>query len=248
MLRSLNHPNISKLQDFVDPAPYFSNSAIRESYFVVVPAAKDCLDRAVRDLRSLLPPEVDSDKFRPFFAAQFLGQTADACAYLHEQGIMHRDLKPANVALQPVNPSISPQSQHSILGAPGSAQFQVYIGQAKRAASSENHMVGTITYLAPETMLLKDRPRPTSRAAAVPPYTSKVDIWALGLCCWQVLVGRTLTDNDQAMQVAREVVEEFGQNPSNRLWGVVAEMLVQDCRTRISAREILQRMDLDDQP
>lgn len=109
-------------------------------------------------------------------------------------------------------------------------------------------MVGTITYLAPETMLLKDRPRPTSRAAAVPPYTSKVDIWALGLCCWQVLVGRTLTDNDQAMQVAREVVEEFGQNPSNRLWGVVAEMLVQDCRTRISAREILQRMDLDDQP
>ncbi|EGP82424.1 uncharacterized protein MYCGRDRAFT_30708, partial [Zymoseptoria tritici IPO323] len=122
--------------------------------------------------------------------AQFLGQTADACAYLHQQGIMHRDLEPAN-------------SHHSILGAPGSAQFQVYIGQAKRAASSENHMVGTITYLAPETMLLKDRPRPT-----------KVDIWALGLCCWQVLVGRTLTDNDQAMQVAREVVEEFGQNPS----------------------------------
>lgn len=189
---------------------------------------RDCLDQAIRDFSSILPLGFDSTKLRPAFATQLLVQMASACAYLHGEGIMHRDLKPQNIALQLVPPSVDPPS------------FEFYLldfGHAVRQSSSIDHMAGTIVYLAPEIMRLKGG----NRTCAMP-YTNKVDIWALGLCCWQVFVGTSLRSNEQAAHVAKEFWE-CHRNSNEEVMAVVAEMLVQEAAQRISAQGILGRLE-----
>jgi serine/threonine protein kinase len=81
-------------------------------------------------------------------------------AHLHENGIMHRDIKPSNLAVVSYDPLRA---------------MVMDFGTATKESTSTNHFKGTIVFLAPEVMCLKNGEE------QAPPYSRAVDIWALGV-------------------------------------------------------------------
>lgn len=92
-------------------------------------------------------------------AARFYSEVAQGVHYLHLVGVMHRDLKPENILLD--------AQQHAKI-----ADF----GWSCRVASNLTTECGTPAYLAPE-MVAKES------------YNKQVDVWALGILLYEMLVG-----------------------------------------------------------
>jgi aurora kinase, other len=87
-----------------------------------------------------------------------------AVSYLHELGILHRDIKPENILLD-----------H--MGCIQVCDFGLSIHSYQERPRS---IVGTLEYMSPE--LIEHRN---------PPYTAKIDVWAIGVLTYECLVGRS---------------------------------------------------------
>lgn len=86
---------------------------------------------------------------------------ADALSYCHSKKVIHRDIKPENLLL-------------GIFGELKIADF----GWSVHAPSSRRTTIcGTLDYLPPE--MIEDRP-----------HDEKVDLWSLGVLCYELLVGK----------------------------------------------------------
>lgn len=95
-------------------------------------------------------------------AKRLLKQIMKGAKYLHSNGIIHRDLKPANILIKNGVCKISDFG------------FAKNLGQATIMRS----IVGTPLYMSPQ--LLKGIK-----------YTSKSDLWSIGLIYYEMLHGRT---------------------------------------------------------
>ena len=102
--------------------------------------------------------------------------------YLHNQkGVMHRDVNPNNLGV------VSADPPRGIL---------LDLDSATREDWSTDHMQGTLPYLAPEIIELKDRATQLagtcSGSGALPgpvPYRNGVDVWAMGLSVFSLYTG-----------------------------------------------------------
>ena len=103
-------------------------------------------------------------------------------AYLHERGIVHRDLKPANVYRE---------SGHVKIGDVGLAKF---IAESQRSAQTQS--VGTVYYMAPEI--------------AHGRYGKEVDIYAIAVMTYEMLVGRVPFEGESAGEV---LMKHLSQEP-----------------------------------
>ena len=113
-------------------------------------------------------------------------------SFLHGQkGVMHRDIKPANLAVV------------SFLHPKG---IIIDLDDATSEPTSNDHMKGTIMYLAPEVVALKSweeelKQQPHKNRPKPAPYDKKVDVWALGLSMYALYKstafhwGQFLTEN-----------------------------------------------------
>lgn len=90
---------------------------------------------------------------------QLLRDLLQALAYLHRHGIVHRDLKPANIL-------ISPEGELKVLD----------FGLALRDDKQERKTVGTLAYMAPETL-----------RGGVTSFTS--DLYSVGTIAYELLAG-----------------------------------------------------------
>ena len=96
-------------------------------------------------------------------AKKYLKQIMKGAKYLHSNGIIHRDLKPANILMKGDICKISD------------------FGFAKSLQDSNSVMksiVGTPLYMSPQ-ILKKTK------------YTTKSDLWSIGLIYYEMLHGRT---------------------------------------------------------
>ncbi|KAL9018169.1 MAG: hypothetical protein Q9185_004531 [Variospora sp. 1 TL-2023] len=94
-------------------------------------------------------------------------------SYLHEQkGIMHRDVSPGNLAVTSLN-----EPRGIILD----------LDAATTSVSSTDHMKGTLPYLAPEIMALKNW---DGSCKQPPPYEKDIDTWALALIMYALYTGQ----------------------------------------------------------
>lgn len=108
-------------------------------------------------------------RFDEVTASFYIYQTALALQYLHTRGVIHRDIKPENILL----------SQGNIV------KLSDFGWSVKPDASQNRRLTvcGTLDYLSPEMV--------ESRS-----HDEAVDIWLLGILCYEFLVGHPPFEDD----------------------------------------------------
>ena len=166
-----------------------------------------------------------------------------ALTYLHEEKkVMHRDIKPLNLGVSSLNP-------------PTGVVFD--FDSATLDPTSNNHMHGTISFLAPEIVDIKrwDEIRKTLAAGGQrmtvkrpPSYGRKVDIWALGLTAFLLYTRKkeysTIINNaaystlkDQIESLLKDTMTEYVATEYLKL---ISQMMEWDPLKRLSAVEALR--------
>jgi aurora kinase len=108
-------------------------------------------------------------RFPEWKAAQYIAQMAAALKYLHRKHVMHRDIKPENI----------------LVGIHGELKISDFGWSVHAPNNRRNTMCGTLDYLPPEML----------RGAG----KEKVDLWSLGVLCYEFLVGEAPFEDTQVM-------------------------------------------------
>ncbi|KAL4479167.1 hypothetical protein ABPG72_008997 [Tetrahymena utriculariae] len=124
------------------------------------------MDLCVSDL-SKLRKEIPEQRLDPMTTLTFLKQIALGIKSLHDLNLAHRDIKPDNIFIA--------KNQNG--------QQYCKVGDFGLGKSSEilKTKVGTISYMAPDMLDLNNLQ-----------YSSKVDIWAIGVMAHELLTGTLL--------------------------------------------------------
>lgn len=93
-------------------------------------------------------------------SATYIRSLCSALLYLHERDIIHRDIKPENL----------------LLGHKGVLKIADFGWSVHEPNSMRMTLCGTVDYLPPEMVQGK-------------PHTKNVDLWSLGVLCYELLVG-----------------------------------------------------------
>jgi eukaryotic-like serine/threonine-protein kinase len=110
-------------------------------------------------------------------ALRLIIEIAEALALAHSHGVVHRDIKPENVMLS---------GRHALVMDFGVAKA---VSEGRAGLTTEGVALGTPTYMAPE------------QATADPHLDHRVDIYALGVMGYELLVGRPPFDSRSPQQV-----------------------------------------------
>ncbi|KAG9266270.1 aurora kinase C-like [Astyanax mexicanus] len=94
-------------------------------------------------------------------SATYIMELADALHYCHSKKVIHRDIKPENL----------------LLGANGELKIADFGWSVHTPSSRRSTLCGTLDYLPPEMIEGKT-------------HDEKVDLWSLGVLCYEFLVGR----------------------------------------------------------
>jgi len=121
---------------------------------------------------------VESGSFSEKDACFMIKQVIEACAYLHSIGICHRDLKPENVLMLSSDEN-SPDYKVVKIADFGLSSLSAVEYQATMATAC-----GTPEYLAPELVAMVANDDESEVA-----YSSKVDIWAIGVILYVMISG-----------------------------------------------------------
>lgn len=151
-------------------------------------------------------------------AANLLAQTADALTAVHAAGLVHRDIKPENVLVATVD------------GGYVALLSDFGIARAVEGAAGTD-LVGTPTYVAPE--LVAGRP-------PGPP----VDIYALGVTAYQLLVGSPPFSAPSTEALLRAHLDQPVPRPAeldDGAWQILEACLRKDPAARPGAAEVARR-------
>jgi len=118
-----------------------------------------------KSLRTVLKAE---QRVSPARAASYTWQALQGLAAVHKGKVLHRDLKPANLMLEP---SPGPVDRVVLID----FGFAALEGSSKLTA--QGHVVGSLTYLAPERL----------RGEAA---DERSDLYAMGVIFYELLAGR----------------------------------------------------------
>lgn len=94
-------------------------------------------------------------------SATYIMELADALNYCHSMNVIHRDIKPENL----------------LLGANGELKIADFGWSVHTPSSRRSTLCGTLDYLPPEMIEGKT-------------HDHKVDLWSLGVLCYEFLVGK----------------------------------------------------------
>ncbi|KAL6752713.1 kinase-like domain-containing protein [Haematococcus lacustris] len=123
----------------------------------------------------------------------------NALEYLHGMGVIHRDIKPENILL----------TADKVIKI---ADFGLSI-----CADQERPVTraGTLDYMAPEVLVCPDKRRPEeNKEKAVLAYTASVDAWAVGILCYELLVGYPPFENESRAATYEHIMYKEPKFPS----------------------------------
>ncbi|MBR4455353.1 MAG: protein kinase [Solobacterium sp.] len=142
---------------------------------------------------------------------QLTGATAEA----HRRGIIHRDIKPQNVIVK---------SDGSIK----MLDFGIALAKGSMQLTQANNVMGSVHYLAPEL----------ARGQSASPQS---DIYALGICLFEMLTGDVPFKAEQAVQVA--LMHMHNEMPEVRSINPDIPQSVENIVIRATAKDPAQRYD-----
>ncbi|XP_007954383.1 serine/threonine-protein kinase H2 [Orycteropus afer afer] len=156
-------------------------------------------------------------------AVRILRMVADGIRYLHTLRITHRDLKPENLLYY------HPGAESKIL----ITDFGLANSGNKSGDWTMRTLCGTPEYIAPEVLLRK-------------PYTSAVDMWALGVITFVLLSGFLPFDDESHARLYRKIVRgkynytgEPWPSVSHLAKDFIDKLLILDASHRMSAGQAL---------
>lgn len=163
----------------------------------------------------------NSGKLDQKLAMDIFMQMIDAVHYMHSEGFVHRDIKPENFLIHTINNKY----EIKLIDFGFATDFK----QGEKLTAK----VGSINYVAPE-MLLDDGF-----------YDYKVDIWAIGICLYNMLAGKQpFADEDieaLTMKIKNDPVKfeypQFNTVDSN-IKKIIEKILIKTPDDRPSAGEI----------
>jgi len=221
ILRTLQHPNIIRLEDVFET---------EDTLHVVTELATggELFDFLTSHPNSVLTEAAVSHLIR---------QCISAVAYMHEHGVFHRDIKLENILLA----SKPPARGRAGGGADAYSGIQLKIidfGLSKShpgntgTPHTTKTFFGTAGYIAPEML----------RRSA---YTQAVDVWALGVVTFVLLCGvfpfnDSKTTRNQRVDYSLKFPSWVADDVSDSAKDLLAHMLQVDPRRRISARDALR--------
>ncbi|MFK7931830.1 MAG: WD40 repeat domain-containing serine/threonine protein kinase [Myxococcota bacterium] len=115
----------------------------------------------------------------------------EAVAHAHQRGILHRDLKPSNILVGELGEAVVMDWGLARPIITGDAAWQNVLESGGQTIAGS--IVGTPSYMSPE-QAAGDVLKPSS------------DVWALGMCLYQVLVGEPAFKGDDAREVLAQVL------------------------------------------
>ncbi|XP_013793648.1 aurora kinase-like, partial [Limulus polyphemus] len=117
-------------------------------------------------------------KFDDKRAATYIAQLCHALLYCHEKKVIHRDIKPENL----------------LLGLNGELKIADFGWSVHAPSSRRATMCGTLDYLPPEMIENKT-------------YNEKVDLWSLGILCYEFLVGKPPFEMENVNDTYRRIIK-----------------------------------------
>ncbi|EMD66034.1 hypothetical protein COCSADRAFT_87064 [Bipolaris sorokiniana ND90Pr] len=158
------------------------------------------------------------------FLRDSIRQVASGLAHVHSLNILHRDIKPNNIVYHSTSPV------HALI---------VDFGCSEPDPTSMRHDRGTMTYLAPEVMRVKN-------GESTQPFSFPSDVWSLGVTLIDFLLnkqfhkqlGEAATYEKFKKTMATNTVELHYPD----FWNLVLELLAWDSEVRPTAMEVAQRL------
>lgn len=151
--------------------------------------------------------------FNDIVASHYVYQMADALDFMHQRNIIHRDVKPENILMGFGNVVKLTDFGWSIINARG----------IKRKT-----LCGTPDYLSPE--LLKSRE-----------YDDKVDVWALGVLAYELVVNRPPFEEDSKNSTYKRIVSgdlKFPDTVSSDAQDLIKRLLRHEAKDRIALQDV----------
>ena len=194
----------------------FDQGVDAEGAFLVMELVPGGTLREVVNERGPMPAHVVLSVLRPI-----LGALDDA----HSNGLIHRDIKPENIMV-------------SQTGAVKLGDFGLVRAVAEARSTSQNIVLGTAAYLAPEQIATGDT-------------DPRSDLYSLGVVAFELLTGRVPFQGDNPVATAYQRLERNAPPPSSIMPGIPEDLddLIlhaterDPCARISSAREFLRRVE-----
>jgi len=151
-------------------------------------------------------------KFDEKRTAKYIYQMADALGYCHSKKVIHRDIKPENLLLD-------------VRGDLKIADFgwSVHAPSSRRAT-----MCGTLDYLPPEMV-------------AGEFHDDKVDLWSLGVLCYEFLVGKPPFETASHQETYQRIINvdlKFPAHVSSGAQDLIRKLLQKKPSSRLPLDEV----------
>lgn len=145
--------------------------------------------------------------------AKYIAQIADALRYCHGKKVIHRDIKPENL----------------LLGHNGEIKIADFGWSVHSPSSRRDTLCGTLDYLPPEMVQGQ-------------PHDEKVDLWSLGVLCYECLVGKPPFEAATYEETYRRIGRAKYSFPSHLSEGardLIRKLLVTDPSLRLPLNDVL---------
>ncbi|XP_049829804.1 aurora kinase A-A-like [Schistocerca gregaria] len=146
--------------------------------------------------------------------ATYISQLADALLYCHNKKVIHRDIKPENL----------------LIGSKGELKIADFGWSVHSPQSRRTTLCGTLDYLSPE--MVKGQP-----------HDENVDLWSLGVLCYECLVGKPPFESSTYDDTYRKISRAQYSLPlfiSNDARDLIAKLLVVVPQNRLPLSEVLK--------
>ncbi|XP_029032810.1 aurora kinase C-like [Osmia bicornis bicornis] len=152
-------------------------------------------------------------RFDEVRTATYVSQLADALKYCHSKKVIHRDIKPENL----------------LLGMKGELKMADFGWSVHAPSSRRNTLCGTLDYLPPEMVAGKT-------------HDHTVDLWGLGVLCYECLVGTPpflAKTYEQTYMKIKKAKYKFPDFVSDGAKNLISQLLVVDPDQRLPLENVL---------
>ncbi|XP_041375623.1 aurora kinase A-A-like isoform X1 [Gigantopelta aegis] len=146
--------------------------------------------------------------------SNYIYQLVNALIYCHSRSVIHRDIKPENL----------------LLGLMGDLKIADFGWSVHAPSSRRTTLCGTLDYLPPEIVEGKM-------------YDQNVDLWNLGILCYEFLVGKPPFESEGHSETYRRITKvdlSFPSHVSEGSQDLISKLLRHDPKKRLPLSQVLE--------